>query len=144
VAKYVLKDASITVAGVDLSDHFTSVTIDTSTEDVDVTGFSSASYREFATGFKDATISGDVLQDHAVGEVDATLWPLGPGNVGGTTFAVVVKPTSAAVGTTNPSYTLPQAALFEYSPIAGGLGDASSTSVTFRNSGTAGIVRAVA
>lgn len=144
MAKYVLKDASITIAGVDLSDHFTSITIDTSTEDVDVTGFTSASYREFATGFKDATISGDVLQDHATGEVDATLWPLGPGNVGGTTFTVVVKPTSAAVSATNPSFTMSQAALFEYSPIAGGLGDASSTSVSFRNAGTAGITRGTA
>lgn len=141
MAKFVLKDAVITVGGANLSDHFSSVTIDTSTEDVDVTGFTSASYREFATGFKDATISGDVFQDFAASSVDAVLWPLGPGNTAGTTFAVTVKATSAAVSATNPLYTMAQAALFEYSPIAGGVGDASATSVSFRNAGTAGITR---
>lgn len=141
MAKFVLKSAVITVAGVDLSDHFSSVTIDTSTDDVDVTAFTTASYREFATGFKDATISGDVFQDFATGKVDATLWPLGPGNTAGTTFAVTVKATNAAVSATNPLFTMSEAALFEYSPIAGGVGDAAATSVSFRNAGTSGITR---
>lgn len=141
MAKFVMKDAVITVAGVNLSDNFSSVTVETSTEDVDVTGFTSASYREFATGFKDATISGDVYQDFGTGEVDATLWPLGPGNTAGTTFAVTVKATSAATSATNPLFTMSQAALFEYSPISGGVGDAAATSVSFRNAGTAGITR---
>lgn len=141
MSKFVLKDAVITVGGTDLSDHFSSVTIDTSTEDVDVTGFTTAAYREKATGFKDATISGDVLQDFAASKVDATLWPLGPGNTAGTTFVVTVKATSATTSATNPVFTLPTAALFDYSPIAGGVGDAASTSVTFQNAGTAGLTR---
>jgi hypothetical protein len=33
------------------------------------------------------------------------------------------------------------ARLFSYSPIAGAVGDASTTSLTFRNAGTAGLVR---
>jgi hypothetical protein len=33
------------------------------------------------------------------------------------------------------------ARLYTYSPIAGGVGDAATTSVTFRNGGTAGLTR---
>ena len=141
MAKFVLKSAVITVAGVDLSDHFSEVTIETSTDDVDVTGFTSASYRQFTDGFKDATISGEVFQDFAAASVDATLWNLGPGNTAGTTFAVTVKPTNAATSATNPIFTMSEAKLYEYSPVAGGVGDAASTGVSFRNAGTAGITR---
>jgi len=144
MAKFVMKDCVISVAGTDLSDHFSSVTVDTGTDAVDVTGFTSAAYRQQATGFKTAEISGEVFQDFAASKVDATLWPLGPGNTAGTTFAVTVKATSASTSSTNPIYTMAEAALFDYSPIAGGVGDAASTSVTFQNAGTAGITRGTA
>jgi hypothetical protein len=141
MAKFVLKDAVVTIASVDLSDHASSVTVETTTDEVDVTGFTAASYREFTDGFKDATITVAFLQDFAAGEVDATLWNLGPGNTAGTTFPVTVKATSAATSATNPLFSMPAAKMYGYSPIAGGVGDAASTDVTFRNAGTAGLTR---
>jgi hypothetical protein len=141
VAKFVIKDAVITVNAVDLSDHCSSVTVEGTTDEVDVTSFTAASYREFTDGFKDATITATFFQDFAASEVDATLQPLW---ANGTEFAVTVKHRSTATSGSNPLYSLPVAKLYSYSPIAGGVGDASSFDATFRNAGTAGLTRATA
>jgi hypothetical protein len=138
MSKFVLKDAVITVNSIDLSDHCSSVTIEGTTDEVDVTGFTAASYREFTDGFKDATVTATFFQDFAAGEVDATLFPLWNG---GSTFAVTVKGSAAATSATNPLYSLPAAKMYGYSPLAGGVGDASSFDTTFRNAGTAGLTR---
>lgn len=139
MAKIVLKDAFIQIDGTDLSDHVSSVTIEDSAEEVDLTGFG-ADYREFGQGLKDATITATVFQDFAAASVDAVLHPL---YASGGTFGVVVRPTSATKSATNPEYTL-VSRLFTYSPLAGGVGEASTTDVTFRNAGTAGLQRGTA
>jgi hypothetical protein len=46
MGKFVLRDAVVTVAGSDLSDHFSSVEIDQPAEEVEFTAFGSG-YREF-------------------------------------------------------------------------------------------------
>jgi hypothetical protein len=138
MAKFVIKDAVVTVDSVDLSDHASSATVETTKDEVDVTSFTAASYREFQDGFKDANITIDFFQDFAASEVDATLWPLYNNS---STFAVTVKATSAATSATNPVYSLPVAKLMTYSPIAGGVGDAATTSCVFRNAGTTGLTR---
>lgn len=137
MAKQVLRNASITVNGVDLSDHASSVTLENSAEEVDFTTFSPSAYREFGQGMKDATITADFFQDYAAASVDATLYPLY--NSGGT-FNVVVKPEAGAASATNPSYTM-LARLYTYGGLAGAVGDANTVSATFRNAGTAGITR---
>lgn len=139
MAKFVLKDCSITVDAVDLSDHISSVTIESTFDEVDVTGFGST-YKEILQGLGDGTITLAVFQDFTAASVDATLWPL---SQSGETFEVVVKPTSAAVSATNPSYTM-TGVLLSFNPIAGAIGEASTTDVTIRNAAATGIVRAVA
>jgi hypothetical protein len=139
MAKIVLKDCFISVDAVDLSDHCSSVTIETTFDEVDVTGFGST-YREFLQGLGDATITLEMFQDFDALSVDATLWPL---SQSGESFDVIVRPTSAVVGATNPQYTM-TGSLFGYSPIAGAIGDAATTSVPIRNSSSTGLVRAIA
>lgn len=139
MAKTILTDAHITVGGVDLSDHASSVEITTEYEDQDVTGFGSA-LREHKLGLGDGSITINFFQDFAASSVDATLYPLAGSN---TATAIVVKPTSGAVSATNPSYTM-QGILANYSPLSGSVGEPSATEVTFLNGDTSGIVRAVA
>jgi hypothetical protein len=136
MAKFVLRDAVVTIAGSNLSDHFSSVEIDQPAEEVEFTSFG-AGYREFGQGLKDATINVEAFTDFAAGSVDAVLYPLYDS---GGTFAVTVKATSSATSSTNPIYTM-VSRLFSYNPIAGAVGDASTTTLTFRNAGTAGITR---
>jgi len=138
MAKHVLKNADVVIDSVNLSDHISSVTLETSRPEVDVTAMGN-SHQQFAAGLGDATITLEVFQDYAAASVDTTLWPKSNSD---TAFNVVVKPTSNVVSATNPSFTM-SSLLYEYSPLAGSVGDANTTTVTFRNAGT-GITRATA
>ena len=140
MAKIVLKDANIVVAGTDLSDHVSSVTLESSADEVEFTAMGPGGFREYGQGLKTASISLEVFQDHAAASVDSVLFPLYDS---GGTFSVIVKPTSAAVSGTNPKYTL-TGRLFAYSPLQGAVGDANTISVTINNAGTAGLVRGTA
>lgn len=139
MAKIVLRDCSIVVDGVNLSDHAETVTIMSEKDLVETTSFG-ATAKSNLLGLGDATIEIDFHQDFAAASVDATLWPI---HQAGSTVPVVVKPTSAAVSATNPSYTM-QSVLPNFSPLAGKVGELSKTSVTFQNAAQTGIVRATA
>lgn len=68
-------------------------------------------------------------QDFGSSEVDETIWPLV-----GTVAPIVIKPTSDAVSSTNPSYS-GNVLVTEYSPIDGGVGDLATTSVSWPGAG---------
>lgn len=136
MAKRVLKDAYIQVNGVDLSDHCSSVTVASEAEQVDVTAFTTAGYRQTLTGFKTAEITATFFQDYDAASVHQTLQPLY--DAGGT-FTVNVKASQTTTSSTNPRITLGTATLNSYSPLAGAVGEASTMDVTFTNAGTAGI-----
>jgi hypothetical protein len=136
MAKFVMRNAFIQVNGVNLSDHCSSVTVESTADDVDLTAFGPSGYREFGVGFKDAQITATFFQDYAASSVHATLQPLY--DAGGT-FSVYVKADAGATNSTNPRIELTTARMFGYNPIAGGVGDASTFDTTFRNAGTAGV-----
>ena len=135
----VLTNAFVSVNGVDLSDHVTAVTIETTDDDVEITAMGAVA-KAYAKGLGDANMTVTFLQDFAAGKVDATLYPLKAGN---TTFTVAVRPTNAVASPTNPEYRI-TAMLFGYNPLDGSIGDASSTDVTFRNASQAGMTRVTA
>lgn len=136
MAKQVLGPVSkVTVNSVDLSQWVTNVTLEDSKEEVDVTGFGE-SYREFIPGLGDASLTVTFLQDTASGGPDATLYPLYANNTAGT-----VKVTPNTSGTI--VYTL-VSKLYSWPPVSGGVGDANTIDVVFRNAGTAGLTRGTA
>jgi hypothetical protein len=137
MGKYVMKTTSVVMNSVDMSDHIDTVTVETAYDEVESTSFQDT-FKTFEQGMGDATLTFGMQQDFAAGEVDATLWPLASA---GTSFVVVVKPTSSAVGATNPTYTM-TGRLFAYSPLDGSVGDLSKTTVTVRNASSTGLVRA--
>lgn len=136
MAKEIVRDAFIQVGGVNLSDHCSSVTVESTIDDVDLTSFTTSGYREIGQGFKDATITATFFQDYASGSVHSTLQPLYDS---GGTFSVYVKMHQAAASATNPRIEMVTAKMFGYNPISGDVGDASTMDVEFRNAGTAGI-----
>jgi hypothetical protein len=138
MAKYVLRNASVTVNSVNLSDHVSGVTITTTRPEVDVTSMGDT-FQSFVGGIPDATIEVAYFQDHAAATVDATHWPLVNSD---TPFAVSVRPVNAAGSSTNPTFWGMFLLLGDYQPIAGDVGTASTTTVSYRNAGTAGITRA--
>ena len=128
MATFVLYDAFVSIAGVDLSDHVRSVTIDAGQNMADDTAMGDAFVSNTA-GLATWSVSVEFLQDYASSKVDATLEPLlGIGN----TAALVVKPTSSSVSATNPSYS-GTGILESYNPVGGSVGDQSMASATFQS-----------
>src|SRR4051794_32775619 len=138
MAKLVLRDCFISIDGTDFSDHVSSVEIQLSKDEIDTTNFGGAG-RERQAGLKDDQFTVNFQQDYSAASVDAVLYPLWDEE---TEFAVVVRPTSAVVGTANPQYT-GTCILLEYQPLAGDVGALSETSVTFPSQRD-GIARATA
>jgi UTP:GlnB (protein PII) uridylyltransferase len=138
MAKLVLRDCFIEVNGVNFSSHVSSVTINLSKDEIDTTNFGGDG-RERAHGLKDDSFELTFQQDYAVGEVDDTLYPLWDDE---TEFIVKVRPRSSAISTSNPEYSA-TCILLEYTPLAGDVGDLSTTDVTFPAQ-RAGIARATA
>lgn len=139
MAKYIQTDVSLTYNSVDLSDHVESVEVTMNSDTVDLTAMGDTS-RSYGLGLRDDTVSVTFYQDYAAGKVHATLSPLSGVSAGAT---MVIKPTSAPVSATNPSFTL-TAILPEYSPISGGVGEASMTTVEFKCAEGSSIVIATA
>lgn len=140
MAKQVLRDCFISIDGTDLSNFVSSVTINDSADDVDLTGFGPSGYREHGVGLKDASIELDVFQDYARASVDAVCYPL---YASGSAFPVIVRPTSDAASETNPRYSM-TGRLMTYTPLDGAPGDANRTRLSITNAGTAGLVRGTA
>lgn len=136
MAKQVLGPATqITVNGTDLSQWCQNISLEDSADEVDVTGFSE-NYKEFQPGLKDSSITATFLQDYASGGPDVIIGTLYYANAAGT---VKVKPdTSGTVVYTQVSK------VYNWPPVSGGVGDANTIDVTFRNSGTAGLTRGTA
>lgn len=128
MAKIVLTDAKVTINSVVLSDHISSITIDTKDDIVETTAFGSSAKTRVA-GLVDNSVTLDFMQDFASANVEATIYPLI-----GTTTTIVVQPTSSTVSTTNPTYTF-SALVSEWTPLKGGIGQLATASVTWPISG---------
>lgn len=124
MAQIVLKDASISIASVELADRSNSVEVNYEIESVEVTAF--GGNRSFVGGLQNNTCTVELMQDFAATETEATIFPLV-----GTQVTLVFKPTSGAVSATNPSYTITGAYLASHTPIAAAVGELAMTSLTF-------------
>ena len=128
MAKIVLTNPSITVGGVDLSDHINNITLETKYDIVETTTFGSTAKTRVA-GLADNQISIDFMQDFGSSSVEATIYPLL-----GTTTSIVVKPVAGTTTSTNPQYTV-SALVADWTPLKGGVGQLATASVTWPVSG---------
>jgi hypothetical protein len=129
MASTVLNDAYVLLNSVDLSNHVRSVEITYDADEQDNTAMGNSGYSSTLTGLKNGSINLEFNQDYAASSVDATLWPLF-----GTSFAFEIRPTSSAVGATNPKWT-GTASMFSYSPLAGQVGQTNVTPLTLKIQG---------
>jgi len=128
MAKLVLTNPSITIGGIDLSDHINNVTIDTKYDIVETTAFGDTAKKRVA-GLADNSISLDFMQDYGSSSVEATIYPLL-----GTAAAIVIKPVAGTTTATNPQYTV-SAVVSEWQPLKGQIGALATASVTWPISG---------
>lgn len=120
-----LSNPSVTINSVDLTDQCTSAVINYVSEQLENTTFSNTS-RSFTAGLYSNSVTVTLYQSYAATETEASIYSLV-----GTTTTLVLKPSSAAVGATNPSYTLTGAFLSAHTPINASLGELSTIDLTF-------------
>lgn len=118
-----LTNPSVTVNSVDFSDQCSSATITVGYDQLEATAFG-ASGRAYVAGLESVDVTLTLFASYGTGEIEDTLQGLV-----GTTTTVVIKPSDAAVGASNPSYTITGAFLASFTPIAGSVGELSSIDV---------------
>lgn len=124
----VLNDAVVTVNGTDLSDWVKAVRIDYEAEGLDDTVMGDGT-KSSKGGLKQWSGQIDFLQDYAANAPDVTIF-----SIIGTVVTIAGKPTSAAVGATNPNYT-GSALMLGYAPLSGSVGQLAETSLKFTSAG---------
>jgi predicted secreted protein len=130
MAIFVATDFSVSINGsTALASYLTQVELKASANDITTTAFGSTWVTRVA-GLKEGSITLQFNQDYAASAVDATLWPLLGSNA-----TVVIKPTSTAVSSSNPSYTA-IALVTDLTPVSGQIGDLATFSVTWPTNGT--------
>lgn len=123
---------SVVINSVDLSDQVTSATINQQFDELETTAMGSTAH-SFVKGLESSTITLDFLNSYAASEVYATLQA-----AYGTAVSCVLKPTTAAVSATNPSFTA-TILVNNLTPINGAVGDLSTQSITFTCTSTVAI-----
>lgn len=130
MAKIVLLSTFLSLNGVDRSTWCNKAELSVEVEEKDVTTFSSGGWNEFIGGLKSGELNLEFKQDFADGLLDDTLWALL-----GTVVAFEIRPTSSAVGVSNPKYT-GSVLINGWNPVEGGVGDEATVSVSFPTTGT--------
>lgn len=136
MAVLALVDTYVELNSVDMSAFVTAVELDAEVVDLTTTNFGSGGWDERIGGLKSGTLQISFNDDFAATTVDDRLWPLF-----GTVVTFEIRPTAAAVGTTNPSYT-GSVLVNELSPVAGSVGDLATQDLTWPVSGV--VTRATA
>ena len=114
----------VTLNSIALSDHVTSVTMNRTFDELEVTAMGDTAHK-FVKGLEASTITLNFLSDTAAANVNATLqaaW--------GTTVPLTLKQTSATTAATNPLYST-TILVNNTQDINGAVADIGSQSITF-------------
>ena len=125
MAVLALTNAYISINSVVLSDHGNNVSVNYEVDSVEVTAFGDSGHK-FVGGLQNNSCEITLMQDFATSNVEATIYPLV-----GTTTTVIIKPNGSTTSATNPSYTLTGTFLAAHTPVAAGVGELATTSLTF-------------
>jgi hypothetical protein len=136
MAVFVLKDASLVVNSINLSAYVSSITLDYAVDAVAADAMAATNGHVFLGGLQNNSLAVTLNQDFAASTVAATLDALV-----GTSTTVIIKPTSATVGASNPSYTISNIFVSGTQPVSGSVGDLAQMQLTMTG-GT--LVKAVA
>jgi hypothetical protein len=126
---YLSNGVVLTVNAVDLSSLVSSVTINRSFDELEVTAMGDSGHK-FVKGLEASSITIDFFNDEATSKTLQTL-----NTVWGTSTTVTVKQTSAATSASNPLYTM-SCLVNNITPVNGAVGDLSTQSVTWNVNGT--------
>ena len=133
MAVFLSNNVGVKVNTVDLSDHVTSITLNRSFDELEVTAMGDSGHK-FVKGLEASSVTIDFLNDTATANVLATLqaaW--------GTSVTVVLLQTKGTiVSATNPLYTM-TCLVNNTTDINGAVGDLGTQSVTWTVNGTVAV-----
>jgi hypothetical protein len=133
MAVFLNNKVGVKINSVDLSDHVTSVTLNRSFDELEVTAMGDGGHK-FVKGLEAASVTIDFLNDTATSNVLQTLQAAWGTNV----TVVLVQDKVPAVGATNPLYTM-TCLINNTTDINGAVGDIGMQSLTFNVSGTVAV-----
>jgi len=133
MAVFMSNNVGVKVNSVDLSDHVTSVTLNRSFDELEVTAMGDSGHK-FIKGLEASSITIDFLNDTATANVLATLQAAWGTNVP----IVLLQQKGTAVSATNPLYTA-TCLINNTTDINGAVADLSVQSLTFNVSGTVAV-----
>ena len=129
MAVYLANTGILTVNAVDLSTLVSSVTINRSADELEVTSLGDSGHK-FVKGLEASSITIDFFNDADSAKTLQTL-----NSTWGTNVVVTFKQTSAITSASNPLYTM-TCLINNTTPANGAVGDLSTQSVTWNVSGT--------
>ena len=135
MAVYLANTGVLTVNAVDLSTLTSSVTINRSFDELEVSALGDSGHK-FVKGLEASSITIDFFNDSATSKTLQTLQA-----VWGTNTVVTFKQVDAVVSATNPLYTM-TCLVNNTTPVNGAVGDLSTQSVTWNVSGTIAVTTA--
>ena len=133
MAVFLNNKVGVKVNSVDLSDHVTSITLNRSFDELEVTAMGDSGHK-FVKGLEASSVTIDFLNDTASANVLATLQATWGTNV----TVVLLQEKGTAVSATNPLYTM-TCLINNTTDINGATGDLGTQSVTWNVSGTVAV-----
>ena len=128
MAKLVLTNATVSLNASDISSSVAAITISTSAAEVPTTNFGSGGAVTRVAGLIDNSVTLSMHNDYNA--IDGLIFPL----IGSTAVTMVIKSSTAAVSTANPSYTF-SVLCTEWTPVNGAVGELNTADVTWPISG---------
>ena len=129
MAKLVLTNATVSLNASDISSSVAAITLSTSAAEVPTTNFGSGGAVTRVAGLIDNSVTLSMHNDYNA--IDGLIFPL----IGSTAVTMVIKSSTAAVSTANPSYTF-SVLCTEWTPVNGAVGELNTADVTWPISGT--------
>ncbi len=129
MAKLVLTNATVSLNGTDISNDVAAITLSTTAAEVPTTSFGSGGAVTRVAGLIDNSVTLSLHNEYS--SVEGLIFPL----IGSTAVTMVIKASTAAVSTANPSYTF-SVLCTEWTPVNGAVGELNTADVTWPISGT--------
>ena len=127
MGKFVFKNGTVKVNGVDLSDHVRNADIPLSKDQVESTGLNGNGLHTFLPGLGNERFVITFANDFAASSVYATIYPLYRNEA---QFEVEVIPNAGAASATNPRWRA-FCQLYDYDPVNAAVGALAETQVNF-------------
>ena len=128
MAKLVITNATVSLAGTDISTSVAAVTLSSSVNEVETTAMGNTAVTR-VSGLIDNSITMSLHQEYST--IEGLVFPF----VGSTAVTVIVTPNGTAVSTANPRFTA-SVLITEWNSVNGAVGELATVDVTWPISGT--------